>query len=112
MVERATSLHGGAIWRQYDSRAELSRAITALIAELMLQREPGATIIYDVRASWAVPETIERAGGVPLVNRVGHAFIKHRMREEHAAFGGKRVFGPHPFDMNERAPPRAKLQVL
>ncbi len=55
----------------------------------MLAKEPGAKIIYDVRASWAVPETIERAGGVPLVNRVGHAFIKHRMREEGAAFGGE-----------------------
>ena len=63
--------------------------VTALLAESVLEREPGAKIIYDVRASWAVPETIERAGGVPLVNRVGHAFIKHRMREENAAFGGE-----------------------
>jgi phosphomannomutase len=63
--------------------------VTALFAELVLAKEPGAKIIYDVRASWAVPETIERAGGIPLVNRVGHAFIKHRMREEHAAFGGE-----------------------
>jgi phosphomannomutase len=62
---------------------------TALFAESVLAREPGAKIIYDVRASWAVPQTIERAGGVPLINRVGHAFIKHRMREEHAAFGGE-----------------------
>jgi phosphomannomutase len=63
--------------------------VTALLAESVLEREPGAKIIYDVRASWAVPETIERTGGVPLVNRVGHAFIKHRMREENAAFGGE-----------------------
>jgi phosphomannomutase len=63
--------------------------VTALLAELVLEKEPGAKIIYDVRASWAVPETIERAGGIPLVNRVGHAFIKHRMREEGAAFGGE-----------------------
>jgi phosphomannomutase len=63
--------------------------VTALFAELVLDKEPGAKIIYDVRASWAVPETIERAGGIPLVNRVGHAYIKHRMREEHAAFGGE-----------------------
>jgi len=63
--------------------------VTALFAELLLEKEPGAKIIYDVRASWAVPETIERAGGIPLVNRVGHAFIKHRMREEDAAFGGE-----------------------
>ena len=46
-------------------------------------------MIYDVRASWAVPEAIERAGGVPLVNRVGHAFIKQRMREVDAVFGGE-----------------------
>jgi phosphomannomutase len=62
---------------------------TALLAEAVLEKEPGAKIIYDVRASWAVPETIERAGGVPLVNRVGHAYIKHRMRKDDAAFGGE-----------------------
>jgi len=62
---------------------------TALLAEAVLEKEPGAKIIYDVRASWAVPETIERGGGVPLVNRVGHAYIKHRMRKEDAAFGGE-----------------------
>src|SRR6266511_4330982 len=63
--------------------------VTALLAESSLEKEPGAKIIYDVRASWAVPETIMHAGGVPLVNRVGHAFIKHRMREEGALFGGE-----------------------
>jgi phosphomannomutase len=63
--------------------------VTALLAESVLAKEPGAKIIYDVRASWAVPETIERAGGTALVNRVGHAFIKHRMRKEDAAFGGE-----------------------
>jgi phosphomannomutase len=63
--------------------------VTALLAESILEKEPGAKIIYDVRASWAVPETIERAGGIPLVNRVGHAYIKLRMREEGAAFGGE-----------------------
>jgi phosphomannomutase len=63
--------------------------VTALLAESMLEKNPGAKIIYDVRASWAVPETIERAGGVPLINRVGHAFIKQRMREEDAAFAGE-----------------------
>ncbi len=62
---------------------------TALFAEAVLEKDPGAKIIYDVRASWAVPETIERAGGVALMNRVGHAYIKHRMREEDAAFGGE-----------------------
>ena len=63
--------------------------VTALLARSVLAKEPGAKVIYDVRASWAVPETIERAGGVPLINRVGHAFIKHRMRQEGAAFGGE-----------------------
>jgi phosphomannomutase len=63
--------------------------VTALLAELMLEKERGAKIIYDVRASWAVPRAIEAAGGVPLVNRVGHAFIKHRMRKEDALFAGE-----------------------
>ncbi len=63
--------------------------VTALFAETLLAREPGAKIIYDVRASRAVPDTIERLGGVPLVNRVGHAFIKARMRKEDAAFAGE-----------------------
>ena len=62
---------------------------TALLAEAVLEKEPGAKIIYDVRASWAVPETIERNGGTALMNRVGHAYIKHRMREDDAAFGGE-----------------------
>jgi phosphomannomutase len=63
--------------------------VTALLAESILTREPGSKVIYDVRASWAVPETIVGAGGEPLVNRVGHAFIKHRMRKEGAVFGGE-----------------------
>ena len=63
--------------------------VTALLAEVVLAKEPGAKVIYDLRASWAVPETIERAGGIPLVNRVGHAYIKHRMRQEGALFGGE-----------------------
>jgi phosphomannomutase len=63
--------------------------VTTLLAESILEKHPGAKVIYDLRASWAVPETVERAGGVPLVNRVGHAFIKHRMRQEGAVFGGE-----------------------
>jgi phosphomannomutase len=63
--------------------------LTALLAEAVLAKEPGAAIIYDVRASRAVPDTIKRAGGRPVVNRVGHAFFKKRMREEGAAFGGE-----------------------
>jgi phosphomannomutase len=62
---------------------------TALFAESVLAKEPGAKVIYDVRASRAVPETIDRAGGEALINRVGHAFIKARMRKEDAAFAGE-----------------------
>jgi phosphomannomutase len=63
--------------------------ITALLAEAFLLKEPGSTILYDVRASWAVKDTVERLGGRALMNRVGHAFIKKRMREENAVFGGE-----------------------
>jgi phosphomannomutase len=63
--------------------------LTTLLAESILDKQPGATILYDVRASWAVPHTVERRGGRALMNRVGHAFFKTRMREEHAAFGGE-----------------------
>jgi phosphomannomutase len=63
--------------------------VTALLAQSVLEREPGGKVIYDVRASWAVPKAIEEAGGVPIVNRVGHAFIKQRMRKEDAVFGGE-----------------------
>ncbi|HEV8319018.1 MAG TPA: phosphomannomutase/phosphoglucomutase [Vicinamibacterales bacterium] len=63
--------------------------ITALLAEAFLLKHPGATIIYDLRASRAVKDTVERLGGRALMNRVGHAFIKRRMREEDAIFGGE-----------------------
>jgi phosphomannomutase len=63
--------------------------LTALLAESMLEKHPGATILYDVRASWAVQHTVERLGGRALINRVGHAFFKTRMREENAIFGGE-----------------------
>jgi phosphomannomutase len=63
--------------------------VTALLARSVLEKQPGSKVIYDVRASWAVPRTIREAGGEPLVNRVGHAFIKHRMRKEDAVFAGE-----------------------
>jgi phosphomannomutase len=63
--------------------------VTALLAESILEKEGGGSVIYDVRASRAVPQTIERAGGTALINRVGHAYIKHRMRKEGAVFGGE-----------------------
>ena len=63
--------------------------VTALLAQAVLAKNPGGKILYDVRASWAVPRAIEEAGGVPLMSRVGHAFIKQRMRQEEAVFGGE-----------------------
>jgi phosphomannomutase len=63
--------------------------LTALLAEALLRKEPGATVLYDVRASRAVRDVVERSGGTALVNRVGHAFFKTRMRETGAAFGGE-----------------------
>jgi phosphomannomutase len=63
--------------------------ITALLAEAFLLKHPNATIVYDLRASRAVKDTVERYGGTALMNRVGHAFIKRRMREEDAIFGGE-----------------------
>jgi phosphomannomutase len=63
--------------------------VTALLAKAVLAKHPGEKVIYDVRASWAVPESIERAGGTPLASRVGHAFIKQRMRAEDAVFAGE-----------------------
>jgi phosphomannomutase len=63
--------------------------LTALLAQSILKKEPGATILYDVRASRAVRDTVEGAGGKAEVNRVGHAFFKTRMRDEGAIFGGE-----------------------
>jgi phosphomannomutase len=63
--------------------------ITALLAEAFLRKTPGAKILYDVRASWAVKDTVAAHGGEALMNRVGHAFFKKRMRDENAVFGGE-----------------------
>jgi phosphomannomutase len=63
--------------------------LTALLAQSILEKDPGAKILYDVRASRAVRDIVEAAGGTADVNRVGHAFFKTRMRDEGAAFGGE-----------------------
>jgi phosphomannomutase len=100
-IVRRTTEEGAAFGVAYDGDADRCFFVddrgefvpgdftTALFAEAVLAREPGGKVIYDVRASWAVPEAIERAGGTPLINRVGHSFIKQRMREEGAVFGGE-----------------------
>ena len=73
--------------------------ITALLAEAFLLKHPGATIIYDLRASYAVRDVVAAYGGTSLMNRVGHAFFKARMRETNAIFGGE-VTGHYYFRDN------------
>jgi phosphomannomutase len=73
--------------------------ITALLAEAFLIKHPGAKIVYDVRASYAVKDTAARYGSEALMNRVGHAFFKRRMREDNAIFGGE-VTGHYYFRDN------------
>lgn len=74
-----------------DDRGEFVAGdyMTALLGRYLLNKKPGARIVYDVRASWAVPNLISAAGGTPLIERVGHAFIKRRMAAESVLFGGE-----------------------
>ncbi len=74
-----------------DNRGEFIAGdyMTALLAEYLLEKDPGSKIVYDVRASWAVADRVTAAGGVPLVERVGHAFIKRRMADENVLFAGE-----------------------
>jgi phosphomannomutase len=76
--------------------------LTALIAESLLEKQPGATILYDCRASRAVADVVEAAGGRALINRVGHAFFKTRMPKEGAIFGGE-VSGHYYFEQFSNA---------
>jgi phosphomannomutase len=73
--------------------------VTALLAEAFLLKEPGATIVYDLRASYAVRDVAAKYGGTAVMNRVGHAFFKGRMRELNAVFGGE-VTGHYYFRDN------------
>ena len=73
--------------------------ITALLAQSFLRKEAGAKIVYDVRASYAVKDVVAKCGGIALMNRVGHAFFKTRMRAERATFGGE-VTGHYYFRNN------------
>ncbi len=63
--------------------------LTALLGVSLLKKDPGATILYDVRASRAVADLVRAEGGEAKRNRVGHAFFKTRMRDEGAIFGGE-----------------------
>ncbi len=74
-----------------DDRGEFVSGdfMTALMGQYYLEKYPGAKILYDVRASWAVNDLITADGGIPLMERVGHAFIKRRMAKEGAVFAGE-----------------------
>jgi phosphomannomutase len=63
--------------------------VTAMVAGKMLERDPGAAVVYNLICSRAVPETIVRLGGRPIRSRVGHSYIKATMRAEDAVFGGE-----------------------
>ena len=73
--------------------------VTALLAEAFLLKHPGAKVVYDVRASYAVKDIVARYGGTALMNKVGHSFFKRRMRDENAIFGGE-VTGHYYFRDN------------
>lgn len=71
--------------------------MTAILSKYFLEKHPGAPIVYDIRASHAVPDVINENKGKPLYNRVGHAYIKKRMMDEKAVFGGE-VTGHYYFE--------------
>jgi phosphomannomutase len=74
-----------------DNKGELipSDFITALIAEEILKYNKNAPVLYDLRSSWIVPEKITEYGGIPVMSRVGHSFIKDMMRKEDGVFAGE-----------------------
>jgi len=100
-VERAVSENGCDLGVAFDGDADRAILIdetgnfisadklTGLLAPRFLKDEPGATIVYDLRSSWATKEAIEEAGGVPLRERVGHSFMKATMRLHNSPFGGE-----------------------
>ncbi|MFV2071473.1 MAG: phosphomannomutase/phosphoglucomutase [Thermoanaerobaculales bacterium] len=100
-VERAVREHGCDLGVAFDGDADRAilidergrgisaDKITGLLAPRFLREEPGATIVYDLRSSWATKEAIEEAGGVALRERVGHSFMKATMREHGSPFGGE-----------------------
>ncbi|HCT2134316.1 TPA: phosphomannomutase CpsG, partial [Enterobacter hormaechei] len=63
--------------------------IVGLLAEAFLEKNPGAKIIHDPRLSWNTVDVVKAAGGEPVMSKTGHAFIKERMREEDAIYGGE-----------------------
>lgn len=75
----------------FDEDAEFIEGyyIVGLLAEAFLKKEPGAKIIHDPRLTWNTIDVVTKAGGIPVMSKTGHAFIKERMREEDAVYGGE-----------------------
>ncbi|MBT1429641.1 phosphomannomutase CpsG [Dickeya dianthicola] len=75
----------------YDNHAEFIEGyyIVGLLAEAFLQKESGAKIIHDPRLTWNTVDIVKKAGGIPVMSKTGHAFIKERMRSENAIYGGE-----------------------
>ncbi len=100
-LKRAVTEHGADIGLAFDGDADRvfvvdegaggvsGSLITALVAEAMLEREPGAKILHNVICSWVVPEVVREHGGEPIRTRVGHSLIKKVMAETGAIFGGE-----------------------
>jgi phosphomannomutase len=95
---RASGAHMGVAWDGdfdrcflFDENANFIEGyyIVGLLAERMLALAPGAKIIHDPRLVWNTVQIVEEAGGVPIQSKTGHAFIKERMREENAVYGGE-----------------------
>ncbi|GBG57973.1 phosphoglucomutase [Sporomusaceae bacterium FL31] len=63
--------------------------LVGFLAQAFLRKQPGAKIIYDPRLTWNTVEVVEEAGGIPILSKSGHAFIKERMRKEDALYGGE-----------------------
>ena len=75
----------------YDSKGAFIEGyyIVGLLAEAFLAKQPGSRIVYDPRLTWNTIETVKRLGGVPVMSKSGHAFIKQKMREVDGAYGGE-----------------------
>ncbi|MDI9219891.1 phosphomannomutase CpsG [Pantoea sp. EA-12] len=75
----------------FDENAEFIEGyyIVGLLAEAFLKKEKGAKIIHDPRLTWNTIDVVTKAGGIPVMSKTGHAFIKERMREEDAIYGGE-----------------------
>lgn len=113
-LKRAVLEHGADVGLAFDGDADRvflvdqeasgvsGSLVTALVAEAMLEREPGAKIVHNLICSWVVPEVVRERGGEPIRTRVGHSFIKKVMAESGAIFGGEHS-GHYYFRDNYRA---------